>query len=146
MLRLSRRLFNLRLRKIFDAKNVPRLLHVAQLGPCKLIGHRPRGEHSRAGIALAELGNAGHLKPNDACVSKVIFRRESIRWIDEQAEDKRRRAKCGQPLPVRNPAIKSSHRDQQHQRIHRQQIAREQRTAQHAEQKRIHQQEKEDLP
>ena len=42
-----------------------------------------------------------------------------------------------QSLPVRHAAVKRADRQQQHQRIHGQQIARKQRAAQHAEEQRV---------
>ena len=56
------------------------------------------------------------------------------------------RRKPAPALPIRHAAIKGRHRHQQHQRIHRQQVSRQQRAAQHAEERRIGQKQQKDAP
>ena len=76
-------------------------------------------------------------------IGQVVFRRKSIGRIDEQRRQKRSRRKHRHRLPERHPAVKRRNRHQQHQRIHGQQIPRQQSTAQHAVEQRIdHQQQK----
>ena len=100
--------------------------------------------YKRQGVTLFKLMNAGLLEADDARVGQIVFRGKAVRRIDEESQDESRCGDDGQALPVRNPAIEGGDDQEQHQRVHGQQIAREQCAAQDAKQKRVDQQQEKD--
>ena len=91
---------------------------------------------------MFELCDACHVHAHDAGVGQVVFWGKPVRRIHKQPQEKRSGREDGNPLPVRNAPVKRCNSHQQHQRIHRQQITRKQRAAQHAKQHRVGQQKK----
>ena len=75
---------DLRSGEIVDRADVERLLYIAKLGAVKLVGHRPRGEHRRSGIALGQLRDSRLVHADHARISEIVLRGKSVGRIDEQ--------------------------------------------------------------
>ena len=82
------------------------------------------------------------MHPHYVRVGQVVFRRKTVRRIDEKSHQEGRGGQERQAVPVRHAAVKGGDGQQQHQRIHGQQIARQQRAAQYAEEQGIDQKQK----
>src|ERR1039458_3541910 len=130
--------------KVGDKIDGVGLAEVAKLGAGQLVGGRPCGEHGCAGVMGVELADAGLVKADDAGVGEVVFRGNAVRGIDKEAQDECHGGEAGQRVPVRNAAIDGGNGDEQHQRVEGQQVAREQRAAEHAVEHGIDQQQKKD--
>ena len=104
-------------------------MDVAEFGAGELVARRPRGEHGRAGIERGELVDGLLVQADDAGVGEVVFRREAVGGIDEEADEKGRGREGCKELPVADAAVESGDRDEQDQRIHGKQVAGEQGSA-----------------
>jgi len=77
------------------------------------------------------------VEADDAGVGEVVFGGDAVGGIDEESQDEGRGGEDGQGVSVGNTAIKGCNGDEQDQRIHRQQIAGEQRSAEDAEEEGV---------
>ena len=99
-----------------------------------------------AGASFFELGDAGLVHADHVRVGQIVFRREAVGRIDEEPGDECRGREERQPVPVRRAAVQGRHGHEQHQRIHGQQVTREQCAAQHAEEKSLDRKQEKNAP
>ena len=91
--RLCRGAGDLRSGEIVKTIDIVGLFQIAELRPGQLVGHRPRRQHRCAAKVAVELGDSGQVQANDAGIGQVVFRREAVWRIDEQAQREMRRPK-----------------------------------------------------
>src|SRR5260370_25131906 len=74
--------------EVLDPYSVERLSSVAEPGPCEFVRRGPCGENARARISHRHKATGFRMYHDVVAIGEIVFERESIWRIAEQARDK----------------------------------------------------------
>jgi hypothetical protein len=119
--------------EVVDGVDFDRDAGVAEVGMLKLGGGGPGGEDRGLGEALRDEMNGLLMEDDHVAVGEVILRGEGVGRVDAEVREKGDGGEHGEPAPADHALLPDRDADQQDQGIERQEVAREQRAAQHGE-------------
>ena len=131
---MLRGLLDLVEREVFDRSHLHAMRGVAKLGVEEIVRDRPRCEHCRVRVVLVDEGDGFLVHDDHVAVDECVLRREGGGRVDPEAANERwLRWPPSATASQRRAFAPGVDAEQKDDRVDRQQIAREQRSAQDGE-------------